>query len=86
MLTRIAAAHQIDGDRILNESGLDPTFTQFADGRYPFEQLCDAWIRVATELANPAIGLEAGNHYSALDLQALGVAFLSSATLLDALQ
>lgn len=85
ILGRLANARGIDGDALLRSAGLDPALTAHLDGRYAFDGIAAAWIEMASRVGEPAIGLEAGQHYRPLDLQALGVAFLSSDTLLTAL-
>jgi AraC-like DNA-binding protein len=53
--------------------------------RQPHERLCQAWVNIALHTDNPHIGLQTIKYYRLPDLHALGVAFLSSANLLDAL-
>ncbi len=85
ILARLANARDIDGDALLRSAGLDPALTAHVDGRFAFDRIAAAWVEMAMRVDEPAIGLEAGQHYRPLDLQALGVAFLSSDTLLTAL-
>jgi AraC-like DNA-binding protein len=86
IVLRIADAHGLDGDSILRAHGLDPELTHELGGRYAFRRMCAAWVTTADRTKDPAIGLQAARHYNLLDLQALGVAFLSSGTLLTALR
>ncbi len=86
VLWRLADAHDLDADFIFRDSGLDPTLIKEPHHRYPFDRICDACVKVAKLTDNPQIGLEAAKYYRPLDFHALGVTFLSSSTLLDALK
>ena len=85
ILWRLLEAHRIDRVGLFERNGLDPSLLRESRARYPFERLCAAWVETATVTGNQNIGLEAVKFYSPLDLNALGVTFLSSSTLLEAL-
>ena len=53
--------------------------------RYPFDRVCAAWQKLAELTNNPHIGLAVPKYYHPFDLHALGVTFLCSDTLLEAL-
>ncbi len=86
ILWRLADAHDLDADFIFRGSGLDPAMIKEPRHRYPFDRIGDACIKVALLTDDPQIGLEAAKHYQPLDFHALGVTFLSSSTLLEALR
>lgn len=85
-LWRQAEDQNLDAEFIFRDSGLDPGRLEELRGHYPFDRVCDAWVKVATLSNNSHIGLEAAKYYRPLDLHALGVAFLSSSTLMEALK
>jgi AraC-like DNA-binding protein len=85
-LWRLLEAHNIDADSQFRRSGLDPSLINESRTRYPLELIYQAWVDAAVIIGNQNIGLEAAKHYSPLDIGALGVTFLSSATLMEALQ
>lgn len=85
-LRRQAIAYDLDADAIFLEAGLDPEAIQQPDSYYPYNKLAQAWLKLAQLRDNPHIGLQAIEYYRPLDLHALGVAFLSSANLLNALR
>lgn len=86
MLWRYLEAHKVDADALFKRCGLDPALIHESRSRYSYRQLCSAFVDAAAITQNDNIGLEFAKHYSPLDLNALGVTFLSSATLLDACQ
>lgn len=71
---------------LFRESGLDPSVLNEARGRFPFDVAAQAWAKVAQRTGFPHIGLEAASHYRLSDFHALGIAFHSSDTLLEALK
>jgi AraC-like DNA-binding protein len=85
ILWRLLEAHKIDPDALFRQSGLDPELLQEPRIRYPFESVIDAWVEASRATGNSSIGLEAAKFYTPLDMHALGVSFLSSSTLLEAL-
>ena len=54
--------------------------------RYTYDLVCKAGIEASKILKNPHAGLRIGAHFTPLDFNALGVTFLSSFNLLEALQ
>jgi AraC-like DNA-binding protein len=85
-LWRLLEAHKVDAESLFKKHGLDPSLVHESRTRYPYNSVCDAWVEAAAITKNQNIGLESPKFYSALDLNALGVTFLSSASLLEALQ
>jgi AraC-like DNA-binding protein len=85
-LWRYLDANKIDADSMFRRFGLDPTLIHEPRTRYSYHSLCDAWVEAAAITQNEHLGLESARHYSPLDLNALGVTFLSSTTLMEALQ
>jgi AraC-like DNA-binding protein len=85
-LWRLLESYNIDADSLFRQSGLDPSLIHEPRTRYPIELLDQAWAEAGAITGNENIGLEAAKHYSPLDIGALGVTFLSSATLMDALR
>lgn len=86
MLWRYLDAHKIDADALFTRSGLNPALIHESRTRYPYHLLCKAYVETSVIFDNANIGFEIAKHFSPLDLNALGVTFLSSATLLDACQ
>ena len=85
ILWRLLEGHKIDADALFRQSGLDPALLQEPRIRYPFESVIKAWVEASRATGNGSIGLQAAKFYTPLDMHALGVAFLSSSTLLEAL-
>jgi AraC-like DNA-binding protein len=85
-LWRVAESHDLDSNFIFREAGLDPSLIDAPRSRYPFERVCKAAIKAAHLAKSPHLGIQATEHYSPTDLHALGIAFLSSKTLLGALK
>lgn len=86
ILWRLLEAHKVDAESLFNKNGLDPSLVHESRGRYPFDAVCNAWVEAAAITDNPNIGLESAQFYTPLDLNALGVTFLSSSSLMEALQ
>jgi AraC-like DNA-binding protein len=84
-IARIGEAYQLDVETIFAEAGLDPTLMEEPRSRYPYDRACFAWQKVAELTHNPHIGLQVPKYYHPFDLHALGVTFLCSDTLLEAL-
>ena len=85
-LWRQAEDQNLDAALIFRDSGLDPSQLDDPHSRYAHDRVCIAWVKVAELASNPHIGLNAAKFYRLPDLHALGVAFLSSNTLMQALQ
>lgn len=77
-------AHDIDADALFKQQGLDPSLIREPRGRYPFDLLCKAGVEAVAVTNKDHLGLEVGKHFTPLDLNALGVTFLSSTNLLEA--
>jgi AraC-like DNA-binding protein len=86
ILWRYLEKNNIDADALFRKFGLEPSSIQGPRTRFPLKLLQSAWAEAATITQNENIGLESAIHYTPLDLNALGVTFLSSATLMEALQ
>jgi AraC-like DNA-binding protein len=86
MLWRYLDAHKVDADALFKRCGLDPALIHESRTRYPFQLMCTAFVEASVSTRNENIGLELAKYYNPLDLNALGVTFLSSGTLLEALQ
>ena len=86
MIWRLLESHDIDADAVFRQSGFDPAHMSEPRMRYPKDSFQNLWANVVKITGNGSIGIEAGRFYSPLDLSALGVSFLSSTTLMEALQ
>jgi len=86
MLWRFGKAQGIDVDASFRAAGLDPDLMGQGAGRYPHDALLQVWDSVLKATGSPAAGLEIATHFRMLDVQTLGVAFLSSSTLRTALR
>jgi AraC-like DNA-binding protein len=86
MLWRYLAANKVDADALFKRCGLDPSLIHESRSRYSYQLLCKAYVDAGTITRNENIGLEFAKYYSPLDLNALGVTFLSSGTLIEAFQ
>ncbi|MCB1704426.1 MAG: AraC family transcriptional regulator [Halioglobus sp.] len=85
-LWRYLDANSIDADALFRQCGLDPALIREPRTRYPFRVLAKVFLEAARLTRNENIGLQLAQYYSPLDLNALGVTFLSSATLTEAIQ
>lgn len=85
-LWRYLEANNLDAGALFVRCGLDPALINESRARYPYLSLCQAWVETAAMTGNENVGFENGKHYTPLDLSALGVSFLASATLEEALQ
>jgi AraC-like DNA-binding protein len=86
MLWRYLDAHKVDADALFKRCGLDPSLIREPRTRYPYHLLCKAFVEAGVITRNENIGLEFAKYYSPLDLNALGVTFLSSGSLIEAFQ
>ena len=84
-LWRYLEANRVDAATLFRRHGIDPALINEPRSRYPYASLCDAWAEAAAITRNENMGFENARHYTPLDLNALGVTFLSSATLEEAL-
>lgn len=86
MLWRYLEAREVDADALFKRHGLDPSLIHESHARYPHHLLCKAFVDASDITRNENIGLDLARHYNLLDLNALGVAFLSSGSLIEALR
>jgi hypothetical protein len=86
VLWRLLESHKIDPDGLFRQAGLDPSLLKESRTRYQSDLVRKAWVEASRLTKNENIGLEATKFYTPLDLHALGVTFLSSTTLMEALQ
>jgi AraC-like DNA-binding protein len=86
VIRRYLDAHQVDADALFTRCGLQPSLINESRTRYPLKLLCKVLVEAAVVTRNDNIGLELARFYSPLDLNALGITFLSSGTLTEALQ
>jgi AraC-like DNA-binding protein len=85
-LWRYLEAHKVDPEALFRQFGLDPDLIYEPRSRYSYPLLCKVWVEAAAITRNENVGFESIRHYTPLDLNALGVTFLSSATLMEAFQ
>ena len=85
MLWRLIESYDIDPAGIFADAGLDETKMDDPQARFPVENARRAWALAAERIPEPCFGVRAGLHWLPTDLHALGYAFLSSATLLRAI-
>ncbi len=86
ILWRYLEANKVDADALFRRCGLDPAVIHEPRTRYPFPLICSALVEAAVITRRNNIGLELARFYNPLDLNALGVSFLSSDTLTEAFQ
>jgi len=82
-LWRYLEAHKVDANALFTRCGLDPAKIREPRTRYPYNLLCKAYVEASVITRNENIGLEMADYFSPLDLNALGVTFLSSRTLVE---
>lgn len=85
-LWRLLEANNVDAGALFRRCGLDPALIQESRTRYPFDSLCNALTEASVIMGSKNVGLEMSTHFTPLDMNALGVTFLSSANLLEAFQ
>ena len=85
-LWRYLESKNMDAAALFRQHGLDPALIHETRTRYSYASLCEAWVAAAAITADDHIGLESAKHYRLLDLNALGITFLSSETLDAAFQ
>jgi AraC-like DNA-binding protein len=86
ILWRYLVAQKVDADALFTRCGLDPAQIHEPRCRYPYPLLCKAYVEAAIITRNENIGLDCARHFKPLDMNALGVTFLSSGTLVEAFQ
>ena len=85
-LWKLLQAEDIEPAAVFERFGLDPELIHDTRAQFRFDKVVDAWKETAIITGRDSIGLETAQYYNPLDLHALGVAFLSSECLRDALQ
>lgn len=85
VLWRTANAHGVDAAGLFAHAGLDPQIIEGSRARVPFHKLCRGWSELASVTGIAHLGLEGAIHCRPSDLHAIGMSFLASANLLDAL-
>lgn len=86
MLWRYLDACKIDADALFTRCGLDPSLIQDSRSRISYQLLCKTYVEASVITMDENIGLHFAKHCSPLDLNALGMTFLSSGTLKEAFQ
>ncbi|HHH44427.1 MAG TPA: AraC family transcriptional regulator [Gammaproteobacteria bacterium] len=71
---------------VFRDAGLDPEAAIAADVRYPFEKMQRMWRLAVERSGDPCFGLAVAGHIQPQALHGLGFMWLSSDTLLDALE
>jgi AraC-like DNA-binding protein len=84
MLWRYLDARKVDADALFTRCGLNPALIHESRTRYPYHLLCKAYVEASVITLNENIGLEFAQYHNPLDLNALGVTFLSSGSLMEA--
>jgi AraC-like DNA-binding protein len=85
-LWRSLGANNIDADALFRKFGLDPSLIHEPRTRYPYEVLCKIWAEAAVITDDEHLALQTAKYLRPLDLNALGVTFLSSVDLTEAHQ
>jgi len=85
LLWRILERRGIDPDPLFKEVGLDPAMLNNPRSRYPVDLMRLACTRASEMLDDPGAGLAAAEVWQPTDFHALGIAFLASTTLRNAL-
>lgn len=85
-LWRLLESQNVDANVLFTRLGLDPALLKEPRARYTYDLVCKAGIEASKVLDDPHAGLQIGEHFTPLDFNALGVTFLSSGNLLEALQ
>lgn len=85
-LWRLLEDRRIDPVTFFQEVGLEPGWVHESRTRYPSDLLSAAWLKAVSITGDEGLGLDIANVFTPLDLNALGVTFLSSATLNDAFE
>ena len=85
ILWRTIRSHGIDPDELFREAGLDPAKINEPAARFPVEMARRAWELASGRIDDPCFGIRVGEHWLSTDLHALGYAFLSSTTLMTAI-
>jgi AraC-like DNA-binding protein len=75
----------IDPTALFREAGLDPERLSKPRARYPGKEARLAWSRASEIVGDPGFGLTSAEVWEPTDFHALGIAFLASTTLRNAL-
>ena len=86
MLYRTIDSYDVDANALFVDAGLDPRKLDDPVFRYPLEKARRAWALAAERVPDPCFGVHTGEHWLPTDLHALGFSFVSSPSLLNALQ
>ncbi|MEJ2309275.1 MAG: AraC family transcriptional regulator [Gammaproteobacteria bacterium] len=85
ILWRTIRSHGIDPNKLFAEAGLDPAKINEPAARFPVDNARKAWSLALDAIGDPCFGIAAGHSWLSTDLHALGYAFLSSTTLMTAI-
>jgi len=83
---RLETVYQIDPLPLFRQAGLNPELMNSPGSRYPRSAIMQLWTLAAQATGDPLIGLHIGSMVRSTSFHALGFAWLSSRTLLDALK
>ena len=86
LLARTLRAYGCDADDVFAQAGLDPAPAQPLDIRYPVTRLQVVWRLAVQYTGDPCFGLAVAEQMQPQALHGLGFAWLTSDTLLDAVQ
>lgn len=86
MIARALEAKKLSAADILRDAGLDPDKLNDPSARYPVSRMRKLWTLAAARSGDPAFGLFAVRYWHPSTLQALGFAWMASATLRDAMR
>lgn len=83
---RLARAHDINPLPLLLEAGIDSTIIADYNARIPNEKVHDFYSELASRIAKPNFGLDAGKYWHPSQMGALGYAWMTSSTLRSAFE
>ena len=86
LLARTLTSYGCDAAAVFAEAGLDPAPAQPLDVRYPVSRLQVVWRLAVQRSGDPCFGLSLAEQMQPQALHGLGFAWLTSETLLDAVQ
>lgn len=84
-ILRVMQDAGLDGPAVFAGAGLDPAVMSRSDGRYPVRAMTPLW-QALHEACGPGVGLRVGQSMHWRDMQIIGLAFLSSRGMQQALQ
>lgn len=84
-MLRVMQASGMDGAAVFAAAGLDPEIMSRSDGRYPVRAMTPLW-QALHDACGPGVGIRVGQSMHWRDLQIIGLAFLSSRGMGQALQ